>query len=111
MGFPIDYRFKVTVGDSFRDPGCRDRFFRLVTNRLKEELARGLSLEGTRLSFKSSFLMGNFWFRTGRIELHTEESPMTVECVLSFRRLSVLFLLICDALVITSALLPETIPP
>ena len=109
MALPIDYRFKVTAGDRLRDPACRDRFFRLVTNWLEEQLASGLSLEGTRLSFKTSLLTGSVWFTTGRIEVHAEQSPITVECALSLRRWSLVSPLAPLALAILSAIWPETV--
>ena len=110
MGFPTDYKFKVTAGERFRETACRDRFFRLVTNRLREKLARPLPPEGASLDFKTSVMANIAWFSAGRIELHTEEEPASVECTLSSRRWW-LFPLTACALVIVSAFWPEMISP
>jgi hypothetical protein len=109
MTFPREYKFTVPVGERFREAACRDRFFRLVTNRLKEQLARPLPVEETRLAFKRSFLTTE-GYNSGRVELQTEQTPITVECVLSFRRFW-LFLLAGCALVVASAVWPELISP
>jgi hypothetical protein len=111
MTFPTDYKFTMTVGERFREAGYRELLLRLLTNKLTEQCARSLHLEGTRLDFKTSMLTGRSWFSAGRIELHTGETPVTIDCALSVRRWMLAYLVLMCALAIASAFLPESMAP
>jgi hypothetical protein len=101
----------MTVGERFREAGYRELLLRLLTNKLTEQCARSLRLEGTRLDFKTSMLTGRTWFSAGRIELHADETPVTIDCALSVRRWMLAYLVLMCALAIASVFLPESMSP
>jgi len=101
----------MTVGERFREPGYRELLLRLLTNKLTEQCARSLRVEGTRIYYRTSLLTGRTWFSAGRIELHSEDTPITIECALSVKWWSLLFPLACCVLLVTSLFMPETMSP